>query len=30
MTISAIAPVYDLSVETIYLDSLFALNAVID
>ncbi len=30
MTTSAIAPVYDLSVETIYLDSLFALNAVID
>ena len=30
MTISAFAPVYDLSVETIYLDSLFALNAVID
>ena len=30
MTISANKPVYDLSVETIYLDSLFALNAVID
>lgn len=30
MTISANEPVYDLSVETIYLDSLFALNAVID
>lgn len=30
MTISAIEAVYDLSVETIYLDSLFALNAVID
>ena len=30
MTISAKPPVYDLSVETIYLDSLFALNAIID
>ncbi len=30
MTISASFPVYALSVETIYLDSLFALNAVID
>ena len=30
MTISAIEAVYDLSVETIYLDSLFALNAIID
>ncbi len=30
MTISASARVYALSVETIYLDSLFALNAIID
>lgn len=30
MTISALAQVYALSVETIYLDSLFALNAMID